>query len=480
MTTAHRTRDFRLRSAWFVHAGFALILLFLVACVAAFERMTGNSDRTFLGSLVFIIVDIARGFAEHPIELTLSILGIAAAVEAVHLAVALLLMPWGAKDEPLRASWANSVRQVWFRTAQVIPCTLIVGTIAATLDVANERYKRDHPQPQMATSYPTYPSISPTDPAYPAAMAAFNAAQQKWTKDNAVWFEQWRAWKAAQPWYLHDSEPLIVCSVFCCIGWIVWGLLRAIGAPRIVTPGEHPPLCLFCGYNLTSLPMEGRCPECGEDVVDSLGPDAQPGAEWERGSTVARTRTWFRTARDMLRDPAGFGRRLRVLEAGTAHRSYLPRPAAFIFFLAGTALMMVIFWTGGVDELVERPAISIAAFLISGTVCSLGSVLMCHLGALVIGLRHSLMQKRNLLPASMQVSTYLSGYLALWAFFGACLILILVGMDKGDWFDGLEYLTGLPEPFLVFLSFLAPNVAALGLFLIVLDKCVRGARFANR
>ena len=53
-------------------------------------------------------------------------------------------------------------------------------------------------------------------------------------------------------------------------------------APAPAVDHDHP--CIKCGYNLRTLPTNGRCPECARPVADSLLPDdlAYAPIEWLR------------------------------------------------------------------------------------------------------------------------------------------------------------------------------------------------------
>ncbi len=46
-----------------------------------------------------------------------------------------------------------------------------------------------------------------------------------------------------------------------------------------VIEGDLP--CATCGYNLRTLPREGRCPECGQDVRDSILPTSPRFESWK-------------------------------------------------------------------------------------------------------------------------------------------------------------------------------------------------------
>jgi len=93
------------------------------------------------------------------------------------------------------------------------------------------------------------------------------------------------------------------------------GLLAWIGAAvrtaRVPTkPGASAPRCEGCGYDLTHVPQERRCPECGLDVEMSLTPRySRPGCAWEDSPGVI---SWVTTSLAVLAGPGVFYRRLRL------------------------------------------------------------------------------------------------------------------------------------------------------------------------
>lgn len=76
-------------------------------------------------------------------------------------------------------------------------------------------------------------------------------------------------------------------------------------------PLEGEILCEHCGYGLTGLPVEGRCPECGEAVADSTTADRRVLPAWESPETGGRWWGRFvRTTVAVLTGPGDFFRRL--------------------------------------------------------------------------------------------------------------------------------------------------------------------------
>lgn len=74
-------------------------------------------------------------------------------------------------------------------------------------------------------------------------------------------------------------------------------------------PDNTALLCEYCGYNLTGLPQEGRCPECGRPVADSL-PHWRGPCAWEQARSSADLGRFIRTSAAVLFRPSRFYRTL--------------------------------------------------------------------------------------------------------------------------------------------------------------------------
>jgi len=86
-------------------------------------------------------------------------------------------------------------------------------------------------------------------------------------------------------------------------------------------PDDSALLCEYCGYNLTGLPDDGRCPECGRSVVDSL-PRWRCPTGWEQVEPTGNLGRFFRTSAAVLFCPRRFYRTL-------ATRFFSPRGRLF-------------------------------------------------------------------------------------------------------------------------------------------------------
>lgn len=75
-------------------------------------------------------------------------------------------------------------------------------------------------------------------------------------------------------------------AMFCAVA--IYGVIALASASKIEYRAAHElpqpqePRCEFCGYSLLFAPLEGRCPECGRPVIDSLGEHARQPTAWEQ------------------------------------------------------------------------------------------------------------------------------------------------------------------------------------------------------
>src|SRR5947207_10690989 len=75
-----------------------------------------------------------------------------------------------------------------------------------------------------------------------------------------------------------------------------------------IVPAESDILCEGCGYVVSGLPIEGRCPECGKPISESLG-SQRIVPEWERPEHRPVT-AFFATSWRALFTPTQFYRSL--------------------------------------------------------------------------------------------------------------------------------------------------------------------------
>lgn len=485
-TTARRTGHVPLACAWLVHfVAVVLSVLLVVFFVAWGEAESAWSLVEITEEFGLVLEDVIEEVRSFPVEFTLAVGGIALAIESGFPLLALLVMPWGARDEPLRSSYRHSLRQTWLRTAHVVACVVLVGGVVMASLCAKVAWERQNPYPSSASAPSPPRPPNKDDPSYEQALADYNIAFAMSIQAlgaGLVELEQSRQeWRARRPWYVRVWPLQGVACGAAALLWLLWGLLRAVGAVRDVSPIERPPTCEACGYNLKTIPPESRCPECGVSVATSLGPDARTGTAWQRRGESGWLVAWWQCTVTAVNRPIELGRQLRVISPETEHRAFLALhlPAIFLIGMAGVLTFAVL--EDGVGVLIDENAIFLAiGSCMFGLACVGGAVLFALGVALVIGMLHSARYSRNSLPASVQAACYLSGYLVVWAMFGAasgCGLNFLAGTY---WLEALASPTFLgPYEIAFFLWMIANAVWCVGYFLLV-SRGRQETRYANR
>jgi hypothetical protein len=271
-----------------------------------------------------------------------------------------------------------------------------------------------------------------------------------------------------------------VTSIVTASGWILWALLRSAGASRHLPSVPRPPMCEHCGYNLSTIALDSRCPECGVAVADSLSPDSRPGTAWEHRRTVGRGRAYLACAGDTLLRPVAFGRTIRLTGQARDHRRFLALHLAPIWLFGATAILTVVAATEGLEEL--RQNVCLATFMgtIVGTVCVLGAVLFTIAAAASVGFKQSLREQRNVLCGTTQFACYLSAYMTFWALVGALVTVAVILADRYQSFRPLEDHIGIRPGVLVQALWTLPNASFAVGYYVLLQRGIVGFRYANR
>lgn len=98
---------------------------------------------------------------------------------------------------------------------------------------------------------------------------------------------------------------------FACIVAVLWIVGRAVrGVAQSDGGVSVHPRCEACGYDLTHVGQDNRCPECGADAQRSLTPNGwRPGCVWEQRGGLAG---WLVTSVAVLFGPRRFYSRLKL------------------------------------------------------------------------------------------------------------------------------------------------------------------------
>lgn len=141
---------------------------------------------------------------------------------------------------------------------------------------------------------------------------------------------------------MNVGEPLRIFGVFASIAlWtgIVGVITRALRDPP---PAAVRPRCEFCGYDLTHVTAEGRCPECAADANRSLEPELQRrGVDWERREPLDLI-GWAPTTVAVLFSPREFYRALHV-RGDISAATWFARFTSFCFVPTAATAMLIFY-----------------------------------------------------------------------------------------------------------------------------------------
>lgn len=468
-----------LRSCFAVHLLGALAAF--IACMVVVDL-----ESTASGDSWSPWADFGLFWMDHP-DIAAVVTGITAGfIELGFLAAAFVLTPWGAGDEPLRCSYAHALRHAWLLSTQAVPLILLIGLMIVLISAAARSFEARHP----------YPSFTfPTPPTYPAgaapdsqAMKDYQAAQAEYTLQissyNKRWLQTLREYESTRPFIVRNSAEIIGWTCIAGVVWVLWSLLRAIGAPRKLPSIVRPPTCEFCGYNLTGSALDGRCPECGTPAIDSLGPDVRPGTPLDRSTKEHWFAAWWKSSIEAMRRPCQFGRLIQINQPSRRYRWSLAVPL-LVGILAASATFCASLWIQfrNSDEdfhlIVGKEFFTVAAPLagISSAVSVVGATLLI---AAIVGWILSWQNNRNLLPAAMQMQAHLGLLTILWLLFGCGWTILTFYVESMDVFLAMQRVLLIHNDPLEFFFWCMPVAAWLLLDVVLVWKGTVAARYANR
>ena len=482
-TTARPTAHVGLAGALAVHvlvvASTGLLILFVAAWVYLGARVRDGETAgpirftAICSTMVEVPAEVNRT-RKDPWAFLKMVGGSLAATEIGVLALAVLVTPWGARDERERSSFRRALCRTWMHTPHALLATALFCMAMLPL-----LFERESARQAWMRQRPVGLKLVRGSPAW----EAHGADLGKWSRAPDRW-----------PWRVRHAERAATFGLFAALTWYVWALLRSVGVRTAAPAVEHPPLCELCGYNLTRASPEGRCPECGEPVSASLEPEARPGAPWERRSQVGWWRAWWRCAIDPIVRPTRFGLQLRASGATTAYRSFLAMHLVGVGLVGGG---LALWWQRagpvgsaaggrvirlGIDSFQPHGLyfeMGAGAGLLIGCFLSGGVLAATLLVAGLVALFYRERAGRNLIPVSMQAASYLSVFLLFWTAFA-------FGLDAAIIAASLHWIG---EPHVAALAGYAPhllgawalpNFICLVVYVWLAARITSAARYANR
>lgn len=460
-TAALRTLYVSLPTAAAIHVVAGLMAIFLLT--ALLPWVDGRSPTS-------IWEEVAKVFARDPKTTVLIIGGVALIVELGFVWLAFWLTPWGAVDEPLRASFLHAIRRVWCQTPHATLIVLTIALLTGYLNGLDATWTAVHP-----VAYPP----SPPPILVPANVVPVVPNTPAWTAHIDEVRRLEREARMAKPWYLRFQEAIAGDFGFLCGVWFLGAMLRAVGVSRTGPPMPRQPRCDSCGYDLTLMPMNSRCPECGEPVAASLGPDARPGTPWQRPGNSALS-AWWQTFRTAVRQPTVLGRMLQLQSPGTAHRRFLFMHMPFIFLIGAASLPTLYFTIEGHSPFPDNADLVLIGSPVFGTLCMVGTLIVSLGTASRCGILHTFRDKRNLLTGAVQVVSYLVPFLVLWQIFGVATGIMAIVLSKAPGFQALCAPTWMPPEMWAFLLWSLPNLILGIVYWRLVRTAIAATRYANR
>lgn len=139
-----------------------------------------------------------------------------------------------------------------------------------------------------------------------------------------------------------NNVAVVLCAVAACLVVGIIHLTHMVHAVRdVVPPHENPRRCESCGYDLTHIPANDSCTECGASLRMSLDASAKRyGSAWENTPSM---RTWFTTSFRVLFHTREFYGRLHARTDDRSAMVFAWRHLALIGF-ASALVMFLPLW----------------------------------------------------------------------------------------------------------------------------------------
>ena len=192
---------------------------------------------------------------------------------------------------------------------QAVPLILLIGLAVIPISAAAHEFYNTHPFPTSRLHTPDVPGRAAPNS---QAMKDYQAAQVEYQLRSKSYGRRWRRsireYQRMQPSPVRNAPELIGWTCIAAGVWVLWTLLRAIGAPCGLTLIVRPPMCEFCGYNLPAPPSTANVRSAARPRSTHWG--RMPGrAQRSIGQPrVSWLSAWWKCAVEAMRSPGRWGR----------------------------------------------------------------------------------------------------------------------------------------------------------------------------
>ncbi|HEY4330665.1 MAG TPA: hypothetical protein VGN88_13075, partial [Phycisphaerae bacterium] len=199
----------------------------------------------------------------------------------------------------------------------------------------------------------------------------------------------------------------------------LWSLLVLVHAVRREYrragdyPTPHEPWCDVCGYNLSGLNGEGRCPECGRLIQDSVGPHVRPPTAWETRPSIFNIPVIVRQITTLVVHPRKLFYAMPTLTGQRAAQRWLIFSSCFIFMMA-LGIVPALYKTLGA----EWNSVVVTGSLAMGIVWTVFALMMVGIETAGIAAFSRMRGLKVYLSTSSKVTCYSSILIFLWVILG--------------------------------------------------------------
>jgi len=257
--------------------------------------------------------------------------------------------------------------------------------------------------------------------------------------------------------------------------WALAALIVAVRAdyrrPKDM-PTERDPLCEECGYDLRMAEMDGRCPECGKLVAESLSDDSRQRLSWETQPSLLNVSGVMTILRHILLSP-------RAMFFGMLTRAHQAQAQRWLLLWV-TVVGMIAYWSSpatvltGAIELTYRVFVGGIALAVVWAVLALMMV-----GIETAGITAFARWRGHKIEvaSAAKVTAYTSPLLVVWVILGSVQILGML-----YWYSqNYSRVYGIRmEQFVFTLSTAVAHIGGLLWFELVVYRGVRAIQFARR